>query len=272
MYMFYRYDQIMLAPFLLSSPALCNLSPRVSRNGSAVNVISFSNGIRFLDFSKLLSPGVSLSKFAECVGLKTTKCLLPYSLLDDGNVFLQKTCLPTDPEMYRSELTGNVPTVSEVQQAVEDFNNNKCKNINDYLKMYLTKDVLLLHVGLHHYIERLQEITNVHVVECDKYTLPSFADYCGQQSLMKNKYLGEFVCNHSGMFSLIRRASIGGYSAVHRTACGVGTGGGSPINNHLSNEKESAMEMDANERERAREFPSYITYMDINSLYPTSGT
>ena len=265
------YDLPLLAPSLVSSPALSNLRPTMSRRGTAVTRLTFSNGLRFHDVARMLSPGASLAKFAKVSGLTIVKSLLPYEKLDDNEAFLEEPRLPDRPTDYASSLSAQLPSQEEVNEALRDYEARGFNTVRDYLEYYLKKDCVMLQLSCLVYFDTLKRLTGVHPVEIGRFTLPSFSDYAGQRFLMVAKRIGCFSVNHTLMYSMLRRASVGGLSGVCRTAVNDGPGGDAPCNAHLNDADVEAEGVDARERERPRRPPKHLHYLDIASLYPASG-
>ena len=262
----------LLCASLLSSPAFNGQKNFIARSGSAVTNLSFECGISFVDISKMISPGVSLAKFAESVGVQTPKPLMPYGKLDEMETFLDCQELPEDPNEYYSELSGCKPSQEEVDAARNDFNSKGFKSVKDYLEHYLKTDVHLLEISMHKFFDRLTEMTGLHPVSCSKFTLASYADVLGQRFLMMNKRIGCWTANHVKIFSILRRAILGGLTMVVRSCTVVGETGLSPCNNHLKDDDVLKADMDEKELAEEHEIPSVIAYWDVNSLYASAGT
>ena len=261
----------MLCPFLIASPSLNQFRPFLQRNGSAVTHLSFSCGIVFVDACKMISPGVSLSKFADSMGLETPKPLLPYNLLDEEETFLECKELPADPKAYYSELSNTTPTVEMVNEARDNFSKLNCSTVKDYLAHYLKIDVILLACSITIFFDHLEETMGLHPLACFKLTLPSYADLLAQRHLMEHKRVGCFSPTHWKIFAMIRRSIIGGSSTTCRTAVVEGDTGTSPCNYHLRDDKVLIDSYDEDERGREHEDVAYVCYLDVNSLYCSSG-
>ena len=219
----------------------------------------------------MISPGVSLARFAESVGVETPKPLMPYGKLDERETFLDCAELPSDPDEYYSELTGTKPSQETVDAARSDFQARGFSTVRDYLEHYLKTDVHLLELSMHNFFDRLTEMTGLHPVSCSKFTLASYADLLGQRFLMLKKRVGCWTPNHARIFSVLRRAILGGLTMVIRSCSVVGETGLSPCNNHLKGDPVLAADMDDEEMAREHESPSVIKYYDVNSLYASAG-
>ena len=265
------YDIPCLTPYLVSSHAFSDSKPFITRSGSRVNSLTFSNGIAFMDMSKLCSPGVSLEKLSKSVGLSMKKVLVPYALLDEEETFLDRKELPREREAYFSELSNKTPSQEEVDETLEGYEREGFKSVREYLVRYLKTDVILLHCSAEKYVQKLWEITGLHVVDAQRYTLSSFSDYAAQVHLMRHKRVGSFIPNSCLSYSLMKRALLGGLQTTGRTSVNMGEGGDSPANNHLRHLPPSDMEMDDHEAAKPRSKLNFCHYLDISMLYSTAG-
>ena len=112
-----RYDHVILAPYILKSAYTA--APRLRRRGNSIISINIKGLVYFKDITFLLSPGLSLSKFAANMGLKElSKALFPYELVDESMDFLDQAQLPEDPQLYRSDLTEKLPTLLKLPVSV----------------------------------------------------------------------------------------------------------------------------------------------------------
>ena len=268
------YDMVLILPSLMTAKCLQKFKAFILRKGSQVNQLSYDSGLRFCDISKLLSPGTSLQKLASAVGLKTRKMLMPYALIDEDLRFLSMPSLPTEPEAYFSELNQKQPTREEIDGAIKDFKELGCRNVKDYLQYYLRIDVLLLHSSLQLYLAKLASITGCHVLDADRYTLSSFSDICAQHQLMLDKRPAFFSVNATRAYSLLRRSMTGGITQVIRNCVNWKECTGerdSLANEHLTDVPNEELEMDEHEAERERKHLRWVHYLDIASLYASSG-
>lgn len=71
------------------------------------------------------------------------KLPFPYEYITSFEVLRERT-LPTDKESWYSKLKGTSPSAELISEAHHVFNKLKCKKIEDYMKVYLRVDVLLL--------------------------------------------------------------------------------------------------------------------------------
>ena len=268
------YDMVLILPSLVTAKCLKEFKPFIMRKGSEVTQLSYDSGLRFCDIAKLLSPGTSLQKLANAVGLRTKKMLMPYSLIDENLEFLSLPSLPSEPEAYYSELNHKQPTKEMILEAQRDFEAHGCASVGDYLILYLRIDVHLLHASLNLYLSKLCAITGCHVLDCDRYTLSSFSDVCAQNQLMTEKRPAYFICNSTRAYSLIRRSMTGGITQVMRNCVNWEECTGvkdSLANEHLSDLPDSALEMDAAESAKQRKKLRWVHYLDVASLYAASG-
>lgn len=261
----------MLTSSLLCSPAFSGQPNFITRSGSAVTNLSFESGVTFVDVCKMLSPGVSLAKFAESVGIQTPKPLMPYGHLDEHETFLESPNLPENADDYYSELTGRKPSQADVDEARENFSNMGFTNVKEYLEHYLKTDVHLLEISMHKFFDKLTEMTGMHPISCSKFTLASYADTVSQRFLMMNKRPGNFVCNNTRIFSILRRGILGGICKVVRAASVVGENGMSPCNFHLRDDPVFTADMDEKELQEEHQEPEAIIYTDVNALYASAG-
>ena len=261
------YDYLLIAPLLMTSPVLAEYKINVMRRGSNVSRISFKNQLVFADATRLLSAGVSLAKFAKSVGLKISKALFPYHLLDETESFLESSSLPSDPKCYWSDLTRTMPSQEEVNEALKTFEFEKFKTVRCYLKRYLEIDVILLLMATKRYFSKMWENSNLHVLAARRLTLAGFSDSLAQAHLVKEKRVGSFFVNHCYYYAHIRRALLGGISMSCKSATNIGEFKDTPCNNHLRHLSPESMEMDEDEKNQTREPGRAVIYLDVCNLY-----
>lgn len=88
------------------------------------------------------------------------KLPFPYEYIKSFDV-LNEPFLPTNTSDWYSELKGSSPDIKSIELAIKTFNDNNCKNIGDYMLLYLRIDVLLL----------LEIFESFRVLSMNEYTL-----------------------------------------------------------------------------------------------------
>ena len=206
------YDNVLLFNFLV--PRLVELSerPRVCKKGNKVTSITTRSGVEFRDIARLLAPSTSLRKFGELFGLEQAKAHFPFSYLTSVER-LQDTSLPLDPEAWRSELTGDNPTVEELaatrDEALVMWEALGCSTVGDYLSGYLHLDIEILHEGAQRWITTLETLLSLNFVELGKFTISSLSYAAGLKSAESRLRVGSFFPNNSQLYSVLRMGMRG---------------------------------------------------------------
>ena len=206
------YDNVLLFNFLV--PRLVELSerPRVCKKGNRVTSITTRSGIEFRDIARLLAPSTSLRKFGELFGLEQAKAHFPFSYLTSVER-LKDASLPLDPAAWRSDLTGDNPTLEELaairDEALVMWNALGCRNVGDYLSGYLHLDIEILHEGAKRWIATLETLLSLNFVELGKFTISSLSYAAGLKSAESRLRVGSFFPNNSQLYSVLRMGMRG---------------------------------------------------------------
>jgi hypothetical protein len=185
------------------------LAPKMEKRGNKVTTIRTKNGVHFRDAIKLLSPSTNLRSFGKLFNLEQAKAHFPFSILTSVKV-LEEPSLPSDPKLWKSDLTGSDPiTAEQMQEAQRLFVEAGCSNLGDYLRTYLKLDVIILFKALQEWRKSLKDLVNVDFVESGKYTIAGFSNLAGLKLAAKNKRIGLFFPNNSQVYRLLRRGMRG---------------------------------------------------------------
>lgn len=201
------YDNVLLFQFLV--PRLVELKqlPKVSKKGNKVTSIVTRCGVEFRDIARLLAPSTSLKKFGQLFGLEQAKAHFPFAYLTSV-ARLEDPRLPDDPNVWRSELTGQLHSDADLarimQEAQSMWNNLNCKNVGDYLAGYLQLDIEILHEGSLRWIESLENVLGLNAVDAGKYTISSLSYTAGLKSAESRLSVGSFFPNNSQLYSVLR--------------------------------------------------------------------
>jgi hypothetical protein len=177
------------------------------------------SGISFCEIKRLISPGCSLSSFGALCSAKMEKGIFCFEWLKTPESLLQ-TWLPPDAASWISRLTGTGPSQAEVDEACQIFAEKKCKNLLEYLIIYLKKDVIILARATETLMEAYFSIMEMDPIDAKKNSISSFSFAGSQMALFRTKRPGNFFCNDARTFSLLKNASRGGLCSVFRSFAG----------------------------------------------------
>ncbi len=217
------------------------------------------------DLKKMLTPGFSLGRLGETVGLEDTKKgIFPHDLVKgDDCAFLDEPELPADPEAWFSRVYQCCPTKKQVDEAREEFRRRGFRSVREYMLFYLRCDLEVLLHSTERLFRKLEEIVGLSPVSVNKFSLSGYSLLAGQYRLVRDLRPGMFTCNHAALYSALRRGMRGGVSLVCRNAAGdqvpLGQAG---INAHLTRGADPLTPSEAK---------LYTLYYDIVSLYPSAG-
>ena len=190
-----RYDKILLVRTMSTWYKARGARVYIQRRGNSLTYLSF-DGIQFRDLRHLLPP-TSLENFcamAELEGL--SKLAFPFSLLDASQSFLDETELPSDPDLWRSDLTLETPSQSVVDEARQLFKDRGCKNIFEYLAFYLSCDVKMTHLGMLKLKKTFYSIFELDFVCSGRFTISGLSAVASQTALFRSKSVGMFSPNN----------------------------------------------------------------------------
>ena len=176
----------------------------MEKRGNKVTQIRVACGISFRDVTKLLAPSTNLRSFGKLFNLEQAKAHFPFGLLTSTKE-LERTDFPTDPSLWKSELTGNdVITEKEILEARALYDSAGCQNLGDYLRAYLKLDVIVLHKSTQEWRKTLKTYVGVDFVEAGKYTISSLSNYAGLKMAASQNRIGNFFPNNSQTYRLLR--------------------------------------------------------------------
>lgn len=205
----------------------------IKRGSRIVRLLIPKSNIKFVDIVDFLGPNSSLNKFAKLTGLKDTKMIFPFSCFDSLEFLLEKN-LPTEKERWYNDLKQTYFTDEDIKQAHSDFKKHNCKNVKEYLLLYLQLDCELLGLGVIKYFNSLLDKFEVSPVDCDKTTCASYVGYLMQQFLMNGKRIAQFSPNLLPLYGAEKSAATGGLSLVGRHSADATDEKEDYINSHLS--------------------------------------
>ena len=183
--------------------------PRMEKRGNKVTQIRTFSGISFRDITKLLAPSTNLRSFGKLFNLEQAKAHFPFGLLTSV-AELERPELPSDPHLWKSELTGNSAiTETEIAEAQTLFAEAGCKNLGDYLRAYLKLDVIILYKAAQEWRRTLKTYVGVDFVESNKYTISSLSNYAGLKKSVEQCRIGNFFPNNSQNYRLLRAGMRG---------------------------------------------------------------
>ena len=181
----------------------------MEKRGNKVTQIRTRCGISFRDVTKLLAPSINLRAFGKLFNLEQAKAHFPFGLLTSLSE-LERPSLPTDPRLWKSELTGNATsTEAEIEEARQLFEAAGCNNLGDYLRAYLKLDVIVLHKATQEWRKTLKTYVGVDFVEANKFTISSLSNYAGPKKAAAHNRIGNFFPNNAQNYRLLRAGMRG---------------------------------------------------------------
>lgn len=290
-----RYDNVLTLGYLAAYLYETDERPRIQRKGNAVSVIGTRSGVTFRDVCKLLSPGCSLREFGRLFGLEQEKAHFPFSYLDSVKR-LREPRLPRDLSFWISELASgaDVPRHEEDcvgdpqaaqrrnlfrRRAAEDlheaetlFDLRGCVDLGEYLRVYLELDVEILFRATQLWRRNLRELVGVDFVESGTFTVSSLANFALGKSMAERNCVAMFSCNNSQNYRLLRQGMRGGLTQIFRSEAGSQSLRPREIRDDPSYRNNSHLALLRGEDPSRTQEPSeHVVYLDITSLYPSSG-
>jgi hypothetical protein len=181
----------------------------MEKRGNKVTHIKTRCGVSFRDITKLLAPSTNLRSFGRLFNLDQAKAHFPFGLLTSVKV-LSETRLPTDPSLWKSDLTGSDPiSAEEIQEAHKLFHDANCSNLGDYLRAYLKLDVIILYRATQEWRKTLKTYVGIDFVETNKYTISSLSNLAGLKSSASQQHIGTFFPNNSQIYRILRNGMRG---------------------------------------------------------------
>jgi len=211
---------VLLLGYLVSYLYERGFKPKICKKGNKVNTIECKNGIVFRDICKLLSPSTNLRGFGKLFNLEQEKAHFPFSYLTSVEV-LKEPSLPADPKHWISDLnSAKEPSKEDISHALNLFKAKNCKNIGEYLQVYLLLDVEILYIASQKWREALKSYVKLDFVEACKFTISSLANLAIGKSLSDRRHIGMFFPNNSQIYRLLREGMRGGLCQVFRSEAG----------------------------------------------------
>jgi len=198
------YDHILLESYLIPYLFEKKCRPKMEKKGNKVTQIRTSSGISFRDMTKLLAPSTNLRSFGKLFNLEQVKAHFPFGLLTSVKI-LDLPELPSDPKLWKSDLTGNAKiTGQEIEEAQKLYVDSGCKNLGDYLRTYLKLDVIILYKAGQEWRRTLKRVVGIDFIETGKYTISSLSNLAGMTVSANNCDIGAFFPNNSQIYRLLR--------------------------------------------------------------------
>ena len=280
-----RYDMVMASSaVLMRARSLGIKNASMIREGSSVRSIKFDS-ILFADVKRLLAPGASLASLRALAALEPDKHAFPWSKLTSDLQFLDKTELPSDPQEWKSDLNGEVPTQERVDQIRALYTSKGFKTNSEFLNFYLSEDTKMTAFGTLKLLNVYFVLFHLHPVDSCRITISSLAATASQTYLFRQKAPSMWSLNNSAMFAVLKRGCRGGINVVSKAAAGKHCSFEDFISLYKRQSKlagfyddvpSSAVE--ANLRAiNGHMFPfeprpsNFLSYADANSLYSGSG-
>jgi hypothetical protein len=296
-----NYDNVLLLNYICIACKERNI-PKIyiQKEGSKIKRITIKNQIHFAEARKLCSPNCSLDGLGKMCELEVSKMSFPFKTLTSPKVLLNPK-LSTDINDWKTELTSakkfvlnphNPYEITElnlndnlfdtIRKANSVFEEKRLSTIDQFIKIYLEKDVLILQQCLIKINREYTEILKASFIELKKITISSFSYTAALLNIMRKKRVGLFSLNDPRMYSIFKRGTRGGLTTVYRTIAGKHADYSLHLKQHLKNTKtiSSSEELDETERYLKRNnshllsdpAPSnYVIATDISSLYGASG-
>lgn len=216
---------------LCGGQSCINLSYSVSKQlyTNSLNEINISKSpcefkkrsiITFRDTRKIVPQG-SLNQLANVYDVPVNKLLFPYSFLKNKEFLLSITC---DNILQYSYLFYDVlkfKTMSDENQKLffNNFKYSMCCNLFQYLKVYLNRDVLVLHNLMNKIIDAFEELINCNIILQKKLTISNLAYSNIYISYNIDNVNHEVLQISSSKFinNVIKNSVIGGYCCSNVT-------------------------------------------------------
>ena len=213
----------------------------IHKRGSSINRLnlnlSSTSHIRLMDYRQLESVQLSLSKLITIYcpkELHLGKGLFPHSLATSIHRLKNTHSLPSTKNLHlwKSELTGEVPTMDELRQAMIDFTQSQASNVYEYGRYYCKNDTISLRHAV--YCSRLFDWhdSKIDFVLFNRFTLPSLSSYlCLYWTPLTHvKHIPPYEYNHPVLNQIVDQSIVGGLTlCCHTNVCDAKR----DINSHL---------------------------------------
>jgi hypothetical protein len=177
---------------------------RMQREGSKVKHFAFK-GIQIREAKQLLGPGFSLETFSTMCELENPeekKGKFPFDKLTSIN-FLTEKKLPAKACDWKNTLNPKASlTQEQVNEVLNLYEEKGFESVGEYLEYYLKLDVIILLKSMTKLTAGFYETLGLHVIDSQKYTIPSLATMGTQAYLMRDKRIGNFFANNTTIYSV----------------------------------------------------------------------
>ena len=173
----------------------------------------------FRDTRKIVSRG-SLNELAKVYALPINKLSFPYAFLKNKQ-FLQNVTpdnMFTYHELFYDVLKFRTMSDLEKKSLKKDFETSKCSNLYEYLKLYLNRDVLVLHRLMNKILDAFNEL-NCNIILQKKLTISSiaFSNIYIYENINKLDYQTLQLTTSKFVNNTIKKSVIGGYCCTNIT-------------------------------------------------------
>jgi len=131
--------------------------------------------------------------------------------------------LPSDPEKWRSRLTGQSPSAERIEEARRQFAELGMDSLRSWLIHYLRQDVLMTALGFRELRATFKQIFGVCLIDTGKHTIASLASYASQIFLYRHKRPAMYSPLNVLLYSSLRRGLRGGICQVFNAQSGRDT-------------------------------------------------
>ena len=143
-----KYDLVLMSGPLAT--AATKMEPRgrlaMDRNGNKIRSLTIKgkknalSGTQFRDLVDMVDKTVSLDSFSKMCGCNFQKAKCSFKQLDCFEA-LDRPEFDWTREAWRNDLTGECPSLEDIDEARQVFIREGCRSIGDYLRHYLALDV-----------------------------------------------------------------------------------------------------------------------------------
>ena len=153
---------------------------------------------------------VTKQHFPDDFEIMKKKICFPYEWLDEKNLYNEK--LPSIKDFY-SKIKLDTVTKEEYDQTLEIYEKLKCKNIKEFLDIYLKLDICLLTDCLEAF---RMEIWNEFEIDMTKYITS-----CSLSKELLLKYTGVKIelFRHINMYDFVNNSTVGGVCIAYQYIC-----------------------------------------------------
>ena len=214
---------------------------KIAKRDSSINRLTLNlsptSHIRFMDYRQLETVQLSLSKLITIYcpkELNLGKGLFPHSLATSIHRLKNTHSLPltNNLDLWTSELTGEVPSMDELRQAMIDFTQSQASNVYEYGRYYCKNDTISLRHAV--YSSRLFDWhdRSIDFVLFNKFTLPSLSSYlCLYWTPLRlANHIPPYEYSHPVLNQIVNHSIVGGLTlCCHTNVCDAKR----DINSHL---------------------------------------